>query len=84
MYASSAELDIGDYKKHNFVRSEEDNRQMLKRSEHGDIPLTRFAFTGDRDLCRDDDVCLGSGSGDEGDDDACSPPRSVFQSLLIA
>ena len=28
--------------------------------------------------CRDDDVCLRSGSGDEGDDDAYLPLRTVF------
>ena len=70
------------------MRSEDDkeNRQMLKRSENVDIPLTRFAFTADKDRCRDDDVCLGSGSGDAGDDDddACARVGGFFLFLLIA
>ena len=36
----------------------------LKISEHVIMPLTRFALKTDKDYCRDDDVCLGS--GDEG------------------
>ena len=73
-----------DIHEQNFVRSEDDkkSRQMLKRSEHAQVhtqyvdnPLTRFAY---KDRFRDHGICLGSGSGDEGDDDACSSPRSVF------
>ena len=71
-------------KAHMCARSEEDHRQMLKRSEHVDIPLARFAFTADKDRCRDDDVCLGSGSGDDGDDEHVRLLRVFFLFLLIA
>ena len=72
--ASAVDVDIGDYKKQIFVRSEDDegNRQMLK-----------CEGTADKDRCIDDDVrCVGGHVplGDDGDDDddACLRSRSVF------
>ena len=47
--------------------------------KHEDVgTVDKHVRSEEENRCRDDDVCLGSGSGDEGDDDAYLPLRSVF------
>ena len=58
----------------------------LKIPEHENIgDEKKHVRSEEENRCRDDDVCLGSGSGDEGDDHACVPLRScLFIFLSIA
>ena len=55
----------------------------LKISEHENIGDEKKHVRSEAEnRCRDDDVCLGSGSGDEGDDDAFVLLRSVFPNFF--
>ena len=67
---------------HEIIGDEIDKHEVVGTVDMQEIDkkhtVKKHVRSEEENRCRDDDVCLGSGSGDEGDDDAYLPLRSVF------